>query len=355
MSINNNKKWFFYFALGLSMIPPIFFGLQSIVVGPEVEGRHPNIIEGICFSVGITMILSYLMLFIHKILKKRCPWNKTNVGKRIAIQLGVSVILCDLIMVAYMFVFQYITEEILHDECILDKDLKIYFFNNIMMATVLTILSNLVLEGKYLLEQWRKSLLETETLKRKNIQSQFESLKNQVNPHFLFNSLNALSSLVHTDPLKAEEFIDEFAKIYRYVLDIKDKVLVPLREEYHFIRSFIFLQQIRFEKNLQINFTIEEAQMFHFIPPLSLQELIENAIKHNEVSEENPLVIDIYTKGDVLVVRNNLQRRMQKIASTKTGLKNITERYQMLSSSKAIFHENESYFTVELPLIKEED
>lgn len=355
MAKKNHKRTFFYFAVGLSMIPPIFFALQSVITGPEVEGRQPNPIEGIIFSVGITMILCYTMTFLQSFLKRRYPWTKTKAEKRIAIQLALNLVVCNLIMIAYMFVFQFVLEEIFNEECILDDDLHKYFFNNLMMTTVLCILANLILEGTYLLKQWRKSLLETEKLKRKNIQSQFESLKNQVNPHFLFNSLNALSSLVHTDALKAEEFIDEFAKIYRYVLDIKDQVLVPLKEEHNFIRSFIFLQQIRFEKNLRIEFHIDEKHFSDFIPPLSLQELIENAIKHNEVSEENPLHIKIYTENNMLIVRNNLQKRMQKMASTKTGLKNIKERYQMLSASPASFEEDKKYFTVRLPLIKEED
>lgn len=355
MSIKSNKKQFLYLAGGLCMVPPVFFALQGVITGAEVEGRMPSVWEGIIFSIGITTILSYLMLEVHQVLKKHYPWTKTKPAKRIFIQLSSNLILCNVVMVGYMFTFQYIIENILLQPCIKDEDLRKYLFNNLMMATVLTILANLILEGSYFLNQWRKSLLETETLKRKNIQSQFESLKNQVNPHFLFNSLNALSSLVHTDPLKAEEFIDEFAKIYRYVLDIKDKVLVPLKEEYHFIKSFIFLQQIRFEKNLQIEIHIEEAHFADFIPPLSLQELIENAIKHNEVSEENPLHISIYTENNMLVVRNNLQKRMQKIASTKTGLRNINERYQMLSATSAHISEEANCFIVRLPLIKEED
>lgn len=355
MSIRNNKKKFLYFTGGLSIVPPVFFALQTIITGAEVEWRMPSAWEGIIFSIGITAILSYLMLELHEILKRKLPWTKINPTKRIFIQLFSNLIICNVVMICYMIAFQFVLENVLQKDCILQEDMRKYFFNNIMMATVLTILANLILEGSYFLDQWRKSLLETETLKRKNIQSQFESLKNQVNPHFLFNSLNALSSLVHTDPLKAEEFIDEFAKIYRYVLDIKDKVLVPLKEEYHFIKSFIFLQQIRFEKNLQINFNIEEQYLSDFIPPLSLQELIENAIKHNEVSEDNPLQIDIYTENNMLVVSNNIQKRMQTIASTKTGLRNINERYLMLSSSAAQFEENKNHFTVRLPLIKEED
>ncbi len=348
-----NKKALIYCILGIGIIPPIFYSLQSWVSGTEFGSEE--LVEGLIFSVSVTFLISLSVFYISDLFEKKFPWEHTSTRKRIFLQLLTSIILGIIIMIVFMISFHHVFDGGIVANCELAPETKVHFFNNIVMTIVLTAVANLILEGGYLANQWKKSLIETEKFKRKNVQSQFESLKNQVNPHFLFNSLNALSSLVQTDPIKAEEFINEFAKIYRYVLDMKDKFLVPLQEEYHFIRSFIFLHKIRFGSNLQVDIQIDPSQYDSFIPPLSLQELIENAIKHNIVSKENPLQIDIFIEGNQLVVRNNIQRRMQPIQSTKTGHKNLVDRYKMLSSREPIFEHSDHFYSVKLPLIKEEE
>ncbi len=345
-------KAFIYFIIGIGVIPPIFYSLQGWVTGTEM--KPDELLEGLIFSILVTLLICLSVLFSSKVFQKKYPWEFTSTRKRIALQLTTSIGVAIVIMVLFMTSFHFIFEGGVPG-CEIPDETKVHFFNNIVMTIVLTAVANLTLEGGYLADQWKKSLLETEKLKRKNTQSQFESLKNQVNPHFLFNSLNALSSLVQTDQNKAEEFIDEFAKIYRYVLDMKDKYLVPLTEEYQFIKSFIFLHKIRFGENLCVDIQIEKDQFDSFIPPLSLQELIENAIKHNIVSKENPLHITIFIEKDHLVVKNNIQPRLQDIPSTKTGHKNLIDRYRMLSSREPIFLKTEQHYIVQLPLIKEED
>lgn len=324
-----------------------------MITGEHVGGS--DLIMSLFFSCSVTVLICSSVYFLSGTFERKFPWETTPTRKRIFLQLLTSISTAVVIMVLYMMLFYLLVEKPMGQDCILSDEVKVNFFNNIVITIVLTAIANLIWEGGYLAEQWKKSMVETEKFKRKNIQSQFESLKNQVNPHFLFNSLNALSSLVQTDPNKAEEFISEFAKIYRYVLDMKDKFLVPLREEYQFIRSFIFLHKIRFGSNLQVNIDISEDKMDDFIPPLSLQELIENAIKHNIVSKENPLYIDIFIEKDHLVIRNNLQKRIQDIPSTGTGQKNLKERYDMLSSRIPSFQIEEPYYIAKIPLIKEED
>ena len=196
---------------------------------------------------------------------------------------------------------------------------------------ILNLLLISVAEGIFFFNQWKNSMVRTERLERENMQSQLEVLKSQVNPHFLFNSLNVLSSLVHTNANKAEEFIDEFASIYRYILNIQEQTVVSLREELHFLDSYVFLQKIRFKEGLKLQLHIEAEQLDNCLPPLSLQMLVENAIKHNVVGKEKPLKVRIYTKNNFLFVVNNLQIRSNKPQGTGMGLKNLRERYFYLS------------------------
>ncbi|MEO0894886.1 MAG: histidine kinase [Bacteroidota bacterium] len=181
--------------------------------------------------------------------------------------------------------------------------------------------------------------------------ARFETLKNQVNPHFLFNSLNVLSSLVHEDPELAESFISKLTRVYRYVLDLKDETLVPLERELNFASSYFFLQQIRFGNNLQMYIEVPEIHKQLLLPPLSLQLLMENAIKHNIISGENPLRIELFLEKHEFVVRNNFQARKEMIHSTGIGQSNLREQYRLLTDREPIFGIEGEYYVARLPLI----
>ena len=194
---------------------------------------------------------------------------------------------------------------------------------------------------------------EQEEIEKGVAQAQFESLKNQVNPHFLFNSLNVLSSLVHIDANLSEKFIDQLAKSYRYLLEQKDKELVALKTEIEFVQAFSFLLKIRFEEKLKININLPAEAMNDLIAPLTLQLLIENAVKHNTISTEAPLIIDIFIEaGNYLIVKNNIQIRMQRMPSTGVGLKNIISRYELLTSQTPEFKVLNDTYEARIPLIK---
>lgn len=194
---------------------------------------------------------------------------------------------------------------------------------------------------------------EKEEIEKGIAQAQFESLKNQVNPHFLFNSLNVLSSLVHIDPTLSEKFIDQLARSYRYLLEQKDNELVLLKTEIDFVQSFTFLLKIRFEEKLQVNIKLSAGIMQYYVAPLTLQLLIENAVKHNIISTESPLIIDIYNEGDrYLVVSNNLQIREQQLPSTGVGLKNIKDRYKLLTQTPTEFNIENNKYIAKVPLLK---
>jgi sensor histidine kinase YesM len=219
-----------------------------------------------------------------------------------------------------------------------------------IFSVIITIIISLFMHGRGFLLNWKKSVVMAEQLKRENMAAQYESLKSQVNPHFLFNSFNTLSNLVYEDQDKAVKFIKQLSEVYRYVLDTRNKEVVPLSEELKFINSYIYLQQIRFGDKLhfRVNITSRDAM----VAPLALQMLIENAIKHNIVSEDDPLKINIEEEGEYLVVENNLQRKSSiGDSSTGVGLENIAKRYEFLSNKKVQVEEAKSKFTVRLPLI----
>ena len=206
-------------------------------------------------------------------------------------------------------------------------------------------------EIQQLQEEKNKLLVQAERQKKENIISQFETLKNQVNPHFLFNSLNALSMLVLEDSKKAEQFIHKLTKVYRYVLDYRDLNVIPLGEEIHFLDNYLFLQKIRFEAGLDVEIQVSPDVLSLQVPPLSLQLLVENAIKHNIISQSQPLHLQIFSDEKELVVKNNLQLRSEKEDSTGIGLENLKRRYSLLSKQTPTFTEEGEYYQARIPLL----
>lgn len=200
-------------------------------------------------------------------------------------------------------------------------------------------------------EYSKRSEKEKALLQKELAQSRFESLKDQIKPHFLFNSFSVLTSIIEEDPKLAVEFVSKLSKIYRYVLDTNTQ-LVGLDRELAYLEHYIFLLKTRHSESLHINMNLELDTDKYQIPILSMQMLIENALKHNYFSKENPLAIEVFTQGqDYLVVRNNTEKRVLKEKPTKIGLENISNRYQMLLSKPIEVSNEGGYFTVKLPLI----
>lgn len=214
-----------------------------------------------------------------------------------------------------------------------------------------TFIISLFLHGREFLQQLRASIEEREALKRAQISSRYESLKNQVNPHFLFNSLNVLSNLVYKDADLADEFIRRLSGVYRYVLDMQEKEVVSLAEELAMLDAYLFLMKMRFGDNLRIDRPLT-ARDGEYLPPLSLQMLVENAVKHNIVSAGRPLFLRLERQGeDRLIVTNNLQRKTNVQESLGLGLTNIRERYRYLDRREVEVREEDGQFSVSLPIL----
>ncbi|HHJ50104.1 MAG TPA: hypothetical protein ENJ88_04265 [Phaeodactylibacter sp.] len=222
----------------------------------------------------------------------------------------------------------------------------------ILATLILTVMIAAVYEAIYGFVMWRNSLLENERLKKERAEALFLSLNNQLKPHFLFNSLNTLVALIPQDGERAVEFTQQLAFVYRFLLNVAgQKSLIPLREEWRLVQAFVHLWENRFgEGKINISFEVPDVYMDRHLPPLSLQMLCENAVKHNEVSREHPLFIRIRVEDDYLVVSNNLQERKQ-VRKNGKGLENIRRRYRLLSNREVKIERGEETFSVALPLL----
>lgn len=232
---------------------------------------------------------------------------------------------------------------------------EILAIDNMIVKTSINLGVGLVIgsiyENVYFFEQWKKSIQLNEALKNQQIRTQFEVLQNQMSPHFLFNSLNALSTLIAEDSKTAIEFTEKLSEVYRYILQNRDREVVRLREELEFARNYMFLLKIRYPQNLSVDFEVSDDYMNMSIAPLTIQILLENAIKHNVISKTHPLRVSVYIEGNSVVVKNNLQRKNVIEKSTKTGLMNIRIRYAYFGKEAIRIDSSDESFVVSIPLL----
>ena len=224
--------------------------------------------------------------------------------------------------------------------------------NNSLITSLINLLLITFIEAIIWFKRNQQSLVKAERLERENSQIRFETLKSQLNPHFLFNSLNVLSSLIKKDSQKAQEFVDEFSSVYRYTLDVIEKPVVELREEIEFAKSFLYLQKIRFENSVNVEINVEASKLNKIVPPLALQTLLENAFKHNKASVDNPLKIKIYNEDNVLIMINNLQPKINLSDSKGVGIRNLKKRYEFLSNEQPQFSISVNNYTAKIPLLE---
>ena len=204
----------------------------------------------------------------------------------------------------------------------------------------------------HFLRNWRKSEVESARHQKESMRSRLETLKSHLDPHFLFNNLNILSSLIQTDKEKSQEFLHTFAEVYRMLLKTKSEDLIPLSEEIRFITSYCYLLEARFGDCLSFQIDVPENIQSRLIPPLTLQMLVENAIKHNQITEKKPLTVSITASGDVITVANSLNPKPQPADKTEgSGLNNIRRRFDYFSDQPIRIESDETTFRVHLPLL----
>jgi len=235
-------------------------------------------------------------------------------------------------------------------------------YNPISRSTVLVpiiIISTMTMaiyEAIYYNVRLKKSIREEEQAKQVIVQAQLDTLRNQAQPHFLFNTLNTLRDIIDQNSKEdAKKFVDKLADVYRFILESSNANLIVLREEVKFAKAYIHIQTERFGDNLQVDWNIPEATLDSMIVPMSLQLLLENAIKHNVISKAKPLYIHVEIKNDHLVVKNKIQAKSTQLPSIKVGLKNIEKRYTLISNQSITIQNDGKDFVVVLPLLKPSD
>jgi len=295
-------------------------------------------------SIGLSSMKTYELT--EWILEKRIPWLKRPLS-RFFVSILVEIIIGFTILIFINYLFFIV---------IRGFDISSFYrttFEAIKYMLACTVGGVVLINTISFFRNWRQSAINEEILKREKLAIEYEALKNQINPHFLFNNLTALSALVRKDQDKAINFIQELSNTLRYVLESRDYEIIELAKEQKLLESIAYMYRLRHEDSLKIKINLLETKDKYIIP-MALQMLVENAIKHNVVSTSKPLVIEIEEEEGFIVVRNNYQPKMTKIASSKIGLKNIESRYQYFSDKKMIVECNSEFFTVKLPLLNKE-
>lgn len=228
------------------------------------------------------------------------------------------------------------------------------FWREFAISAAISLVISFIHEGVFFYHQWKMHLLRSEALEKENISSQYEVLRAQINPHFLFNSLNTLMSLIEEDKEMAIGYLSKMSGFFRQILSVGGDPFVSLRDEIKLINLYYELQQKRYGAGFVLINRVDTLNLESLIPPLTLQMLVENAIKHNVASTRNPLIVKIETTDNqYLIVENNLQERIDQAPGTGTGLKNILKRYTLAGYPDVIINASSTAFTVALPLIFE--
>lgn len=331
------------------------FVLQTIIItynhfsGFYVNHSFQEFLVRLAFSTLVSTLFGLLIVYFNLLvinnLNRIVAWS-TAFLKRITLQLSVSVGLS--ISVAIVMT------SMVHQIGPYKAGLWPTIWLNSLILSVVNLLVMIALEAWIYYSENRKNQQELEFVRNELAMIKFEVLKNQLNPHFLFNSLNVLSALVTSDAQKASVFIDEFAQIYRYVLETIEKPLVSLEHELGFARSYMYLQQIRYGTNLHYEVEVDSKWLEETVPPLSLQIVLENAIKHNAITNQHPLVISLKAKDECLWIVNTIHQRVSGIPSTGIGQKNLLRRYALVCGQEPSFKVLNDTYLVKLPLIKPE-
>ncbi|WP_147275778.1 sensor histidine kinase [Adhaeribacter pallidiroseus] len=328
--------------IGIMVVALLRFGLFGSAT-LEMEGKIT--LQGLLDNILLASVVIWetsraVVLFFHR---------------RYALQLSVKRYFLELLGVLLANAILYGALMLLHEspqEILAVK--PIFLLYGFLYTFLFGVLVAAFYELLFYMEAWKKATQEAEELKKINLIAQLESLKNQVKPHFLFNSLNTLTALVETDSAKAVKFIAELAQVYRYLLQSNEKELIGLDQELQFTQAYFFLLRTRFGEGISLGIDVAENLKNYLIPPLTLQILLENAMKHNQVSVRKPLTVSIRSEQDWLVVRNNFQPKRGQVLTNKVGLANIAAKYKILDQPAIIITQEPESFTVKVPLIKAE-
>ncbi|HQW92982.1 MAG TPA: histidine kinase [Ferruginibacter sp.] len=336
----NRVEWISFFVL----MPFIAAGCSFVLFGKNWYSTANLWVYGFLFMMGVGLLIWYFDVILTRYIHDTFAAYR-DILKRIialvvkqAIMIGISnSIFIAGIMQMPLAQFQAGSTE---------------FWMCYGIALGITLIAMVIWEGDFIFQQWKESLTENEKYTQLSLQGEFDMLKSQVNPHFLFNCFNTLSSLITEDKHRAEVFLNELSKVYRYLLRNNENGMSTLKNEIRFIRSYYELLKTRHGDAIQLQIETDKRYDDYLLPSLSLQMLVENAVKHNALSKSLPLQIEVFTTvGNKLVVNNSIRQRAQKAPSGEVGLKNIRQKYALLNQAGFQVMNDGKQFTAVLPLI----
>jgi sensor histidine kinase YesM len=316
-----------------------------------------DLYESIILLLLYCTIITEISLWLSRVLNKWIPWDK-SAGKRAIVQVFLLIFL--IFVVYFVINIGYLLILPSGPQDVIDLEAKIDLWQSLIISINTGIFISAIHTGYFLLTNWRKSMLDAaelrvkaEKFERIASQAELESLKMQLDPHFLFNNFSTLSELVVEDQKIAVKFIEHLSLVYRYMLSNIRKNVVSLKDELKFVDSYFYLIQERMGNKVKLEVDVAlEIEQHYYVAPISLQLLVENAVKHNRVSKENPLIIRISIQDKYVVVSNNIQELVVALPSSRVGLSNIVERYRLLSHERVDIIKTGTEFIVKLPLLE---
>lgn len=330
---------YFYISTSLTIVFSIVSVLLISNITPLTVFYCILISAMYCFGFSMGSAL------LSDILDNKFDWIKET-KKRVAIGTISNIIYLSLIIILIdIFIIEIIEKGNLSDLL-----LPYRIWKNVLMFIIAVGISTFYHAKSFMIE-WKSSIMRQKELEKENIASQYEALKSQTDPHFFFNSLNILSSLIDEDPKLSKKFIKELANIYRYILEQRNNEICIINDELNFIEKYIFLQKIRFENGIVLNVNVDTETRKNKTISLALQIIFENIFKHNQISENKPININISVENEYLIIENNINRKRKNVISNKFGIENIKDRYKFFSDKEVIIEHLFDSFIVKLPIL----
>jgi len=359
MFTKNPKDFYKYFRVIIVSAVFISFYLLAFMIDPYRSWASffnrdvSHIVKEWIFVLVFCFLLTEISLSIARALDKKVPWVSFP-AQRFLLQFSIQILATVLFLYVYMN-----TTLLLFDGPKFSELNAIALRQQFVVSVILSVLISLIYTGNFFLEQWKAAMLETSSLslraaelKQIALEAELQSLKMQLDPHFMFNNFSTLSALIAEDQNAAQHFLENLSRVYRYMIVNVHKNVISVEEEIHFAKAYFYLIKIRLGENVKMELSLKDDTFRKGIPPITLQLLIENAIKHNTASRSKPLTIKItQDEEDNLLIMNSLQRLNYNIPSTCTGLKNIESRYRLLSDRLPEITEQDQLFVVKLPLM----
>jgi len=338
------------FDLLLRILVPITIGILGFFADFIATLFNPNYING--YTITWQIFLIFLMyescLWLTAQLDLKISWE-THFVHRGMIQIGLGLLVGVTVFFVCSYGFKWIAIHLYQqNDVIREKHIIGWTLNGLLYAVPIVFIQLALI----FINRWHHANMALKDYETQSHKSHVEALRHQINPHFLFNNLNALHSLIYENQELAQEFVEHMASVYRYILNHRNEELVPLEDELTMVDHFRYLLHTRYGPNLEIRFEVLQDSCEFFIAPLALYMLVENAVKHNEISQEKRLLVEITVIHTNLVVRNNINSKITTFSSTKLGLKNLEKRYHYLSNTPIDIEKSEGFFEVKLPLLK---